>query len=78
MLKNQSKLHKTRIKLYSKSVINSNFLDDRIKRFIRNTTFDSKYISLIIKISANNETFWRTIDRRTIIDITNKKMLINI
>ena len=72
MLKNQSKLNKTRIKLYSKSVINSSFLDDRIKRFIRNTTFDSKYISLIIKISANNETFWRTIDRRTIINIENK------
>ena len=66
------KKHNVTIKLHKNTVVNSDFLNDRIRRFLRNTKFDSKFISLIIKISANSNSFWRTIDRRTIINIENK------
>ena len=69
---NKMKKHNVTIKLHKNTVVNSDFLNDRIRRFLRNTKFDSKFISLIIKISANSNSFWRTMDRRTIINIENK------
>ena len=56
-------------KLNNKSTINSEFLNDRVKRFFRNHTFETRFISIITKISANNGSFWRSIARRTIIDL---------
>lgn len=70
-------LQKISMKLQRKTVVYSSFLSDRIRRFVRNTSFDSRYISLIIKISANNGSFWRCIDRRTIIDLENRDDVTN-
>lgn len=70
-------LNNVTVKLRNKSVVNSVFLNDRIRRFIRNTSFDSRYISLIIKISANNDSFWRSIDRRVLLDLNNKEDITN-
>ena len=58
---NKMKKHNVTIKLHKNTVVNSDFLNDRIRRFLRNTKFDSNFISLIIKISANSNSFWRTI-----------------
>ena len=59
------------------SVVNADLLRDRIRRFIRSEKFTSRYISLITKISANNGSFWRSIDRRTILDLHNDNDITN-
>ena len=59
------------IKLRGRTVINADLLRDRTRRFFKNEKFDSRFIALITKIRANNDSFWRSIDRRTIIDTTN-------
>ena len=59
-------------KILTKSIINAEFLDDRVKRFLRYNEFTSRYISLIVKISGNNSSFVRSIGKRFILDLENK------
>lgn len=66
------KINKKSFKLFTSTTINATFLNDRVKRFIRNNKFDTRYISIITKISADNDRFWRSIGRRYIIDLNNK------
>ena len=56
------------IKLRGRTVINADLLRDKTRRFFKNEKFNSRYIALITKIRASNESFIRSIDRRTIID----------
>lgn len=55
------KINKKSFKLFSSTTINAKFLNDRVKRFIRNNKFDTRYISIITKISADNDRFWISI-----------------
>ena len=59
-------------RIFSKTAFNADFINDRTRRFIRNTKFDSRYIAILFKASADNNSFWRTVGRRTIIDLTSK------
>ena len=36
----------------SKSIFNSDFINDRVKRFFRNTEFKSQFVSVILKFTA--------------------------
>ena len=67
-MKNFTNTPNQRIIKLRNSVVNADLLRDKIRRFIRSEKFTSRYISLITKISANNGSFWRSIDRRTILD----------
>ena len=61
----------------SKSIFNSDFINDRVKRFFRNTEFKSQFVSIILKFTAENGTIWRTLGTRTIIDLTKKEDINN-
>ena len=54
----------------SKTIFNSDFINDRVKRFFRNTEFKSQFVSIILKFTAESGTIWRTLGTRTIIDLT--------
>lgn len=63
--------------IYSKTVINEKFINDRVKRFLREQKFLSRYIQIQFKFNVENGRKWRTIAKRTIIDRENKKDINN-